>query len=135
MDLSIDNLKRCILGVTIFFLVGCIASPDVFADNFSDTEEIIEYLILETQNSGLTFIRNGKEYTSEEAASHFRKKYEYYNKKIETPEDFIRLATSKSMISGRKYYVRLDTNEEIPVEEWMRSILEERQDPTFKNTK
>lgn len=112
-----------ILGLVLIVLMGYIVNPVVFADNLNDTEQIIEYLISETENSGLTFIRNGKEFTSEEAASHIRKKYEYYKKKIETPDDFIRIAASKSLISGKKYYVQITDDKFVPVEEWMRHLL------------
>jgi len=46
-----------------------------------------------------------KSYSSEAAAEHARTKYRYFRSQIETPEDFIRLCATKSLISGKPYLV------------------------------
>jgi len=70
-----------------------------------NTRQVINYLIEKVKNSHLTFIRNGKSYSSEAAAEHARTKYRYFRSQIETPEDFIRLCATKSLISGKPYLV------------------------------
>ena len=68
-------------------------------------EQLIAYLIEEVASSQLTFIRNGENHSSEEAAKHIRKKYDYFKSRIESPEDFIRLCASRSLVSGKPYLV------------------------------
>lgn len=62
---------------------------------------------------GAVFIRNGKEYTPAEAAEHMRNKWEWKAKDITTAEDFIRIAATKSSISGKSYMIRFDDGREV----------------------
>jgi hypothetical protein len=88
----------------------------------------IDYLLDRVQNSGYVFIRNGSEHTSAEAAKHMRRKYEYFADKgeIVTVEDFIDLAGTKSLLTGRQYTVRLPDDTVVPTAEWLRGELEAR---------
>lgn len=86
--------------------------------------EAIAYLIEKIASSELKFIRNDEEHSSEEAAQHIRQKYEHFKSRIETPEDFIRLCASKSMVSGKPYLV-VTHQGRTPVESWLVQILVE----------
>ena len=71
-------------------------------------KEKIEALIEFVQTSkNITFIRNGDEYSPEDAASHMQKKWDWLEDDIKTARDFIEKAASKSSVSGKKYQVRL----------------------------
>jgi len=96
------------------------------ADNTpqSEPEAAIEFLLARVASSDLQFVRNGKVHASPEAVKHMRRKYEYYKNRIETAEDFIALAATKSMISGKQYTIRSDAGEE-PAAEWLNSVLAE----------
>jgi len=96
------------------------------ADNTpqSEPEAAIEFLLARVANSDLQFVRNGKVHASPEAVNHMRRKYEYYKNRIETAEDFIALAATKSMISGKQYTIRSDAGEE-PAADWLNSVLAE----------
>ena len=53
-----------------------------------------------------------------------QKKYEHFRNEIKTPEDFIRLAATKSLMSGNPYYVKLKNGEKITSETWLLKALE-----------
>ena len=85
--------------------------------------QAIQYLIDYVARSDSTFIRNGKSYSAKEAAAHLRTKYEYFKSRIQTPEDFIRLAGSKSEFSGKPYEVKTPTGQVLPSAEWLGHVL------------
>jgi hypothetical protein len=86
-------------------------------------EQTIDYLFHYIAESHAVFIRNGSEHTPQEAVDHIRDKYQYYREKIKTPEDFIRLAASKSMLSGQPYLVRPPGEKERRLDQWLREAL------------
>jgi len=53
-----------------------------------------------------------------------RRKYEYYEDRIDTAEDFIALAATKSMISGKQYTIRSHSGVQ-PAAEWLKLVLAE----------
>jgi hypothetical protein len=88
-----------------------------------DLRRTVGYLIDIVADSEVTFIRNGKAHTAREAAKHMQDKYDRFKKEIKTPEDFIRLAASKSEISGRPYLVRTKDGREMKSADWLGVIL------------
>jgi len=91
------------------------------ANHLSQT---IQYLLDFVKTSECIFIRNNKEHTAVEAAAHMQRKYEHFNDKIKTPEDFIRLTATKSLMTGKLYYVRLKDGEKLTSEAWLLQALE-----------
>jgi FPC/CPF motif-containing protein YcgG len=96
------------------------------ADNTPQTEPeaAIEFLLARVVSSDLQFVRNGKVHAPPEAVRHMRRKYEYYKNRIKTAEDFIALAATKSMISGKQYTIRSNAGEELAAD-WLNSALAE----------
>jgi hypothetical protein len=90
-----------------------------------DTNKTVTYLIDYVAKSDLTFVRNGEDSTAKQAAEHMRQKWAYFSNKIKTPEDFIRLAATKSELSGKLYLVRLKDGKESPAGEWLMKVLAE----------
>lgn len=84
----------------------------------------IEYLIGYVERSPVVFVRNGRAYTGAQAAAHIRKKYEHFKARIQSAEDFIEWAASKSLISGRTYRVRVPDEEEMDSAVWLRAALQ-----------
>lgn len=62
---------------------------------------------------GAVFIRNGTQYDCRKAAEHLRSKWQWKRKEIKTARDFIRLAASRSSISGRPYLIRFKDGREV----------------------
>ena len=90
-----------------------------------DLGATITYLLAYVKNSDVVFIRNNREHTPEEAAAHMRKKYEYFREEIKTPEDFIRLTSTKSLLSGKPYKIRLKNGKMMPSQKWLEDALAE----------
>lgn len=82
-------------------------------------ERTNEYLLSRVQQSGLTFVRNDNKYDGASAAEHIRRKYDYFRERIHTPEDFIELTASRSLVSGRDYLVILPDGTTLPLRQWL----------------
>jgi len=98
-----------------------ISAEQVFADE--SLEQTISYLLDYVATSDATFIRNGESHTPAEAVAHIKAKYEHFKKEIKTPEDFIRLSASKSLLSGQPYLVRTRDGKEIHLDVWLTEAL------------
>jgi Family of unknown function (DUF5329) len=113
-------MRRGILHVFIWLALG--ALPLAAAESL---EQTIDFLLHRINTADATFIRNGQEHTPAEAVAHVRAKYENFKKNINTPEDFIRLAATKSLVSGQPYLVRTRDGKEIPLNGWLTNALRE----------
>ncbi len=107
-------------------------SPGASADAAieSEPQTAIEYLLAQVANSELEFVRNGKTHAGPDAAKHMRRKYEHYADRIHSPEDFIELAATKSILSDKKYQVR-DGDAVIPTAEWLHDLLNDYQSALY----
>jgi hypothetical protein len=90
-----------------------------------NTDETIAYLLAFVAKSDCIFIRNGQSYTGRQASDHMKTKRRYFKDKIATPEDFIRLAASKSLQTGQPYMVRTKEGVELRCDEWLKEALKE----------
>jgi hypothetical protein len=118
-------MKRNLIIVAI---TTVLAATMVLAEDTrpqKDTDETIAYLLAFVAKSDCTFIRNGQSSTGKRASDHLKSKYQYFKDKIATPEDFIRLAATKSILSGEPYRVRTKEGKELRCDEWMKQLLEE----------
>ena len=73
----------------------------------------IDCLLEHVRQSDMAFIRNGKSHDGEAAAEHMARKYDHFRKRVDSGEDFIAYAATKSTVSGRAYRVRLSDGEEL----------------------
>ena len=82
-------------------------------------------LMVALESSGCQFNRNGAWYDGERASSHLRRKYEHVRRRGALPdtETFIRLAASRSSVSGKPYRVRCGTQAPMPSEAWFLARL------------
>ena len=87
------------------------------------TEQTIQHLISYVSGSELTFVRNASEYTPTEAAEHMLKKYHHFRDDIETPEEFIALCASMSLLSGKPYQVIDRQGNTLRTSDWLRAEL------------
>lgn len=86
-------------------------------------QQSIDYLFNCVAKSDATFIRNGQPHTSAEAFAHIKAKYEHFKSEIKTPEDFIRLSASKSLLTGQPYLVRTSDGKEMRLDAWLTAAL------------
>ena len=105
------------------FLCTLTADAGVASAN-DQLEGTINYLLTYVKNSDCIFIRNGKEYTAKEAVAHILRKYEHFRDEIKTAEDFIRLTASKSLMTGKPYWIKTIDGKKIKSENWLLKALE-----------
>ncbi|MEP6632681.1 MAG: DUF5329 domain-containing protein [Luteimonas sp.] len=102
----------------------CVCSGGAGASPTKADREI-EALIAGLGTSGCEFERNGSWYDATKAQAHLQKKYAWLQKRglVNSAEQFIERAASKSSISGESYRVRCADK---PVTEsgiWFRALL------------
>jgi len=100
--------------------------PDVPLEPGARAE--IDFLLDRVEASGYLFVRNGSEHDCVEAAKHMRRKYEHFLERgdISSVDDFIDLAGTKSLLTGKSYLVRLPDGSEIRTADWLRAELAAR---------
>jgi hypothetical protein len=91
-------------------------------------EQTIDYLLDYVAKSNAAFIRNGETHTPAEAVAHIKAKYEHFKSEIKTPEDFIRLSASKSLLTGKPYLVRTADGKEMHLDAWLTEALKHHRD-------
>jgi hypothetical protein len=109
-----------LIAVALLSWSACLAQT---TSPTEDLQKTVTYLLDFVAQSDCTFIRNGKSHTPKEASEHMKGKYEYFKKEIKTPEDFIRLAASKSLVTGQAYLVKTKDGKEIDCAKWMTKVL------------
>jgi hypothetical protein len=117
-------MKKAIPAILIYFFLGCMIA---LAEPAADSQKVsaaINYLLAFVEKSDCAFIRNNKPYTAKEAAVHMQRKYEHFKDEIKTPEDFIRLSATKSLMSGKPYMVKTKTGQLLKSETWLLKALE-----------
>jgi hypothetical protein len=117
-------MRRWLISVFVLLTI-CHAAPAHAAESL---EQTIAFLLHRIETADATFIRNGQAHTPQEAAAHVRAKYEHFRAQIKTPEDFIRLAATKSLLTGQPYLVRTRDGQEAPLSTWLNNALREHRE-------
>ncbi len=108
---------------TLLVLLFSIPNPATAKDD-AMTDEIGQ-LIEHIQASDCRFNRNGSWYEPVEAADHLNKKYRYVQKRglVDTAEDFIEIAATRSSISGKEYVVQCEGAKPRKSADWLTGVL------------
>jgi hypothetical protein len=93
-------VKRLIASASCFLAMSLTA--DVPPAQQAEVQHLLNYL----GSSHCGMIRNGKAHDAAEAVQHVRRKYDHYRDRIDSTEDFIAYAATKSLVSGRAYQVQ-----------------------------
>ena len=88
-----------------------------------DLDATIQHLITYVRKSDVTFQRNLSRHDAIEAAGHIEKKYEHFRDKIETPEEFIELCATASLVTGKPYLIIDRQGNAMPAGEWLNAEL------------
>jgi len=113
---------------TFFSQISLAAHPNQLPNQ--EPEQEVQHLITFISNSNATFIRNGDEHTSKEAAEHLAMKYRKAKRYAKTADDFINNLASKSSWSGKAYTVILSNGAKLTANSWLTNEL-----IRFRNTK
>ena len=110
---------------TVLLVATMVWVLPVSAAPAKDELAAIEYLIDYVGKSDVTFVRNFSRHSAARAMQHIQDKYDHFEDEIESPEQFIELCASKSLLTGREYSVIDAQGNEIPSREWMLGLLED----------
>ena len=109
---------------SLFFAMLLTLSTSAFgADEDSEVQQEIEYLLTQVSDSGCIFIRNGSEHDAADAADHMRMKYGNGKRWVSSAEDFINRIASKSSWSGKKYQIQCPGEAACPSGDWLTEKL------------
>ena len=117
---------RTFLAVRAVTLLGILPLlPDcALAEAPPAEKQKIEALIAGVEGlKEATFIRNGSEYSSANAAKFLRGKWSYHTDEIHTSEEFIAKAATVSGTSGKPYLIRFKDGKTVPCGDYLRSAL------------
>jgi hypothetical protein len=111
-----EMIRQVVLVTTaIMALLSMDARSDVPDADRHEVLHLLDYL----RNSDCAMERNGKNYDSEGAYSHVKRKYEYFRDEIRTSEDFIEYSASKSTMSGKYYRVFCKDESAVLTRDWL----------------
>ncbi len=110
-----------IVTIAVMALLSMDARSDVPDADRHEVLHLLEYL----RNSDCAMERNEKKHDSEDAYSHVKRKYEYFQDEIRTSEDFIEYSASKSTMSGKFYRIFCNNESAVLTRDW---LLEELHD-------
>ncbi len=118
----LDRLRElfgCLLVATLLgFSPG--SAADVPAAQRAEVEHLLGYL----EHSDCDMVRNGSRHAPAEGARHVRRKYDHFRDDIDSTEDFIELAATRSTLSGRDYEVHCSGQDPLGSREWLLQELE-----------
>jgi len=125
----------CLMVMAMLCFVGCgrksaqgpRGAATTQAGTLSEDQKIENLIAVVGGLKGAKFIRNGSEHDSSAAAGLMRYKWKQNESSIRTAEDFIRVAASRSKLSGSEYRVKLADGREMSSAEFLMGKLREMQ--------
>jgi len=117
----------CSLALTCTLALAGGAVAENAAENAADQE--IQYLLEFVSNSGCTFMRNGDDHDSPDAADHLRLKYNRGKRYVNSADQFIERLATESSWSGDAYTVTCAGQTETSAEWLHRALADYRQQP------
>jgi hypothetical protein len=107
------------------FLTGLllVSSSSAAVWQGSDLDATIQHLINYVRTSQVMFERNFSRHDATAAAAHIEKKYRHFREKIESPEQFIELCATASLVTGRPYMIIDAQGNEMPAAVWLAAEL------------
>lgn len=117
----IPGTKRLFLFFASMYLITGVAITAAPAQAQNEIKHLLEFV----QESGCRFNRSGTWYSSPDARQHLQRKYDYLVKRdgVNSAEDFIERAASKSSMSGRAYQVQCHKEKAVPSAQWLTTEL------------
>ena len=110
---------------SLIICLGLLASLPAMAELDPRTRSEVEQLFTQMRQSACQFERNGTVYDADEAVAHLTRKLSYFDDKgkIARSEDFIRLAASKSSMSGKPYHIICPEQAKQDSADWLNAAL------------
>jgi hypothetical protein len=105
-------------AVAVVIVAGSMLAGAAHAGTVDEIQHLLDYV----GASGCTFVRNGVAADAATARKHLATKYAYVKGRVASAEDFIRLAASRSSVTGDAYVVRCGGSQ-ILSEDWLTEEL------------
>ena len=112
------------LSVALLMILSITLGAQALADQSNERHKII-YLLDAVSSSHLIFIRNGHEYSGQEARAHLEEKMEFFGNPTLSANDFIDQVASQSSTTHSPYYVRFADGSQIKANIWLQKKLAE----------
>lgn len=128
-DSSVAAWRAPILHATgwmmALFLLGSslVSYSSAAAMQAGEPEATIQHLIAYVSGSDVMFERNFSRHNAIEAAAHIERKYQHYRDRIESPEQFIELCATDSLVTGKPYLIIDGQGNAMPAAEWLNTEL------------
>lgn len=105
------------IGLLLFATANALPAPAAQAE--------ITYLLSAVASSNCEFNRNGSWYDPKSAAEHLTTKYKYLaaRDQVQSAEEFIEKAATRSSLSGRDYAVRCGGGAAVASSRWLLILL------------
>jgi hypothetical protein len=123
----IDMMRRRFLAGSIaasIALLAMAALPALAAPPAQEQSRIEKLIRYVESQKAMKFIRNGTEYTSEDAGKFLRGKLEAMGSEVTTARQFIKRIASRSSMSGQPYHVRLADGQMLLAENFLEEELQ-----------
>jgi hypothetical protein len=106
-------------------MLGFVMAPTAQADTPVPVQIEINFLLGYLDGSACEFNRNGTWHNAQAAQAHLRDKYKYLltRNRVNTTEEFIEQAATRSSFTGRAYEVRCKDEAIVSSNEWLRAEL------------
>ena len=111
------------LILLVAMLLILVAPRGIAAQQAEDLDTTVRYLITYVKQSDVTFERNFSSYNGTDAAAHINKKYQHFKDEIDTPEKFIELCATASLMTRKLYLVTTKQGKQQPSSEWLNTEL------------
>jgi hypothetical protein len=112
-------VRDTLAGLLLVGVVLLLASARVVAAQNDELDATIQHLIEYVRQSDVQFERNFSSHDSREAAEHIENKYQHFRDEIDTPEKFIELCATRSLVTGKRYRVVGSDGKAQPAGEWL----------------
>jgi len=114
--------RRLVAGSLL--LLGTAAVPVRAAPPAQEQSRIDRLIRYVESQKAIKFIRNGTEYTAEDAGKFLRGKLEAMGSEVTTARQFIKRIASRSSMSGQPYHVRLADGQILLAENFLEDELQ-----------
>lgn len=113
------HTRSMLFGLLLVAAVLLLASARATAAQNNELGATIQHLIEFVKQSDVRFERNFSSHDSLEAARHIENKYQHFKEDIDTPEKFIELCATRSLVTGKAYQVIIADGKSLPAGEWL----------------
>ena len=94
----------------------------------ASTQDEINHLLKYVESTQCQYERNGEMHNGVEAVEHINRKYDYFKKKIDSSEDFIKYSATRSKLSGNYYMIHCDGQGPVRSQDWLLQELRRYRD-------